>query len=376
MAHPALGAPTLYRGLAKPISGAKSVDEICERAGLNWKTESVPVQYTYGGKLYNGDERALLRSDNAKELAIVSDKFKIHQNTQIVDGLAKMAEAGHVKVTHGGSLEGGAVVFLHGTAERQFDLLKEPNPETVGKYYKPVKDSRKIGDIVRLDFSLRGGHRPGTPFVMQAVSLRLACYNGATSTAEECMLRLSHLQSLEKLNAGAINDFVTRNVAAFETYEQKARRLLKAKMDKRMQETYAIELVQPNLLDRVIEATKPIVAGSSAPVKLTGAQLLSEIMEHEDIVGKLIAGDFAKKNEELKLDRSTKQLLGVIENQPGYEMSKGTAWNAYNAVTYFVDHVRGRNDDHCVESSFQGNGAKLKSRALELAVEYTERLRA
>ena len=48
---------------------------------------------------------------------------------------------------------------------------------------------------------------------------------------------------------------------------------------------------------------------------------------------------------------------------------KGTAWAAWNAVTEYVDHHTGNDARRRMESSWWGDGAKVKSRAFELALE-------
>ena len=49
------------------------------------------------------------------------------------------------------------------------------------------------------------------------------------------------------------------------------------------------------------------------------------------------------------------------------------SYNAYNAVTWQVDH--GRETDASRESALLGDGRERKERALELGVEYVQALR-
>jgi len=48
---------------------------------------------------------------------------------------------------------------------------------------------------------------------------------------------------------------------------------------------------------------------------------------------------------------------------------KGTWWAAYNAVTEFTTHLRGRNSDARLDNMISGLGAALNDRALELALD-------
>jgi hypothetical protein len=65
--------------------------------------------------------------------------------------------------------------------------------------------------------------------------------------------------------------------------------------------------------------------------------------------------------------RVLERLLESYETQPGREFAPGTAWQAYNAVTYFVDHKRGR-DENRQDNSLFGAGAAPKRKALELVL--------
>jgi hypothetical protein len=56
-------------------------------------------------------------------------------------------------------------------------------------------------------------------------------------------------------------------------------------------------------------------------------------------------------------------VLAAIEHAPG--AVPGTAWGAYNGVTYYQDHMAGRSADLRLHSSWRGTGAKNKSTALK-----------
>jgi hypothetical protein len=112
----------LYRGMAKPIIGAKTGPEILQATGLDWKIDRVPLQYDYNGLQPFPDRDALVRNDTGKAIAHASrSSYHVHQNEEIIGGLVKLAEVGNIKVTHGGAVEGGTRVFIHGSIDKQFD---------------------------------------------------------------------------------------------------------------------------------------------------------------------------------------------------------------------------------------------------------------
>ena len=78
------------------------------------------------------------------------------------------------------------------------------------------------------------------------------------------------------------------------------------------------------------------------------------------------------KKEDKKLARTAEKVMDLIETQPGAEYQKGSWWQAFNAVTYAVDHELGRSADTRMTSAWFGTNAKKKVDALNLAVEMAE----
>jgi phage/plasmid-like protein (TIGR03299 family) len=79
-----------------------------------------------------------------------------------------------------------------------------------------------------------------------------------------------------------------------------------------------------------------------------------------------VNGKDAKKEQ----SKNAKRALEVIEQQPGFEYAPGTFWSAFNCATYLVDHELGRTADNRMTSAWYGQGARTKTNALELALEY------
>ena len=61
-----------------------------------------------------------------------------------------------------------------------------------------------------------------------------------------------------------------------------------------------------------------------------------------------------------------------MHKQPGANMSEGTWWSALNAVTYYADHVAGRDRNAALRSAWFGSKATMKRNALDLATEYAK----
>ena len=70
--------------------------------------------------------------------------------------------------------------------------------------------------------------------------------------------------------------------------------------------------------------------------------------------------------------RAVNQAMTVVNSQPGAEFARGTFWPLFNAVTFMTDHTMGRSQATRLESAWYGNSRKLKTRALETAIEMAE----
>jgi len=72
------------------------------------------------------------------------------------------------------------------------------------------------------------------------------------------------------------------------------------------------------------------------------------------------------------LSRPAQQAFEVLETQPGAEFGEGTFWQAFNAVTYTVDHLLGHSPVTRLQSAWYGSNRQRKVMALEKAVEMAD----
>jgi len=65
-------------------------------------------------------------------------------------------------------------------------------------------------------------------------------------------------------------------------------------------------------------------------------------------------------------------LQELFEDGRGANLPKvrGTLWGAYNAITEFVDHTRGRTEETRLEAAWFGAGKVTKEKAHEVAVSF------
>jgi phage/plasmid-like protein (TIGR03299 family) len=117
-----------------------------------------------------------------------------------------------------------------------------------------------------------------------------------------------------------------------------------------------------------------IATDKLAKYKEMAAFLGSKKAKHESIVEyfERVFPLSTPKEDTKEMSRNAKASLAILDKQPGHQYAEGTWWQPFNAVTFMTDHVVGRNADNRLTSSWYGQNKTLKTKALELAVEYAE----
>ena len=70
------------------------------------------------------------------------------------------------------------------------------------------------------------------------------------------------------------------------------------------------------------------------------------------------------------LSKKASRVVNLVDSQPGANYVPGSWWNAYNAVSYRIDHELGSTDDSRLTSAWYGSNKGLKTKALERAVQF------
>lgn len=65
--------------------------------------------------------------------------------------------------------------------------------------------------------------------------------------------------------------------------------------------------------------------------------------------------------------RCAERVIELFENGKGAQYGRGTLWNAFNAVTEYVTHERGKSPETRADSNWFGPGAQVLSRAVTVA---------
>jgi len=96
-------------------------------------------------------------------------------------------------------------------------------------------------------------------------------------------------------------------------------------------------------------------------------RLASRACNSEDLE-KYIKIVFKKESETPQFQTLKEKITANFEHGRGSELSRGTMWGAYNAITEYLGYEHGRNNDNRLNSLWFGTSDNLNQRAFDEAV--------
>lgn len=315
----AYAGETPWHGLGQQLTAGADIETWVREAGLEWDVALAPVLFQHG-EVTSAVEgrRVTYRTDTGAPLGIVGDDYRVVQPRAVVEWFRDLTEAGGFTLDVAGSLNGGRRVWalaqvgegatVIGQDEvRPYLLLATSFDGTMSTTAKftairvVCNNTITIATGVGHDGKLRDGEKDKT--------------DGPVVTC----VRIPHSATFDgdavKRQLGIVRD-------AFDEFLIKARLLAETKVDERF----------------VVEFLKSLL-----PKPATDGQVVED-------------------------GYTFKRLMATWKGEvPSATLpeAQGTAWGLLNAITWDVDHVRGR-DASRLNSAWFGTGDGLKSRALDL----------
>lgn len=296
-----------WHGLGQEMQDGMTLDQWRVAAGLDWEAKKQKVEFWTPEGYVKGDSNILYRSDNQKELGIVSDDYKVLQPKQVLDFYADLvADHGFEMETAGALHDGKRIWALARTG----------------------KDFRVAGnDLVQGYCLLATSFDKSLATRVQFTSVRVVCqntlamsYNAAKGTD---YISVPHSAIFDdrrvKIDMGIYAE-------SADTFEYNVNKLAMSKVSREDAVAFIMELMAPEAAKEGISTRK-----------------LNQVNE----VVNLFAG--RGKGSDLR-------------------SADGTLWGVVNAVTEYVDHYQGRTANTRMNSAWFGAGAELKSKAFKSAL--------
>lgn len=291
------------------------MDEAIKLAGLDWKVSTQPTYWVNEGVKVELPTRAIVRDTDKKVLGVVGPTYEPLQNDAAFRFFQPVVDAGEVTLETAGSLKGGRRVWI---------LAK-------------VKDG--CVDIVKNDpvetYVLLAHAHDGTMSIHTGMTpTRVVCANTlawAVSNKGSKLVRTRHTKNAEAA-LDEIRDVMDLTRAEFAATAEQFRSLARKGVNVDDLKKYVRKVFEPKLVEaRLADAT-----------------------EQEDEICK----------------RLTDKIIPLFESGAGTDIPgvRGTMWGAYNAVTEYLSHERGKTQDNRVDSLWFGDSAAKSRRALKLAL--------
>lgn len=318
-----------WHELGTVLDHAPTSKEAIIQAHLNWSVELFPVKahipqtlkdnsFTVAFEYADTDKMATVRMDNHETLGIVSDHYKIIQNTEAFAFMDSLVYNNDLFYESAGSLRGGKYIWL---------LARFPTEYAVSD------------DDISRDYVLLVSSHDGTKAVrILPTNVRVVCWNTMTyalkSAAEKMIIR----------HKGDIQNSLeeTRNIL--------------------------------HLLNSTNQQVHDMMKGLSN--KETPSEKVTEFINQ--VFPLPVVKDDETKEISTKLTNIRNRAQANFEEM-NTKATIGTAYGLFNSVTQYVDHQRGLKSLNSMnrreylvkrakifESSFLGSGLVLKQKALEV----------
>jgi phage/plasmid-like protein (TIGR03299 family) len=304
-----------WHELGNALPPKQSIEVWAQQAGMDWSICSTPVRYladqvgALGSIMSFEDQKVLYRSDTKAALAVVGNRYQVVQPKEVLEFYRDLTEVSGFELETAGVLKEG----------RKFWALAKTGKSAV------LKGSDVVNGYLLLATSCDGTlATTATPTTVRVVcnnTLTIAL-NGATSA-----IKVPHSTSFD---AQAVKKQLGIAVSQWDSFMYRMKTLSERKVKTHESMNYFLKV-------------------------------LCNTDGHSDPSGGLIN------------ERALKKVQALYEGHGrGAELAaaQGTAWGLLNAVTEFVDHERrARSQEYRLDSAWFGQGANLKQRALDQALQ-------
>jgi phage/plasmid-like protein (TIGR03299 family) len=310
---------TPWHQLGSALPARQPLEVWAKEAGMDWTICETPVRYmadqagALGQIMTFDDQKILYRSDTKAALSVVSGRYQVVQPREVLEFYRDLTEISGFELETAGVLKAG----------KKFWALARTGKEA----------SLKGSDLVRgyvllatsCDGSLATTATPTTIRVVCNNTLTIAI-NGATSA-----VRVPHSTAFD---AQGVKKQLGIAVSHWDSFMYRMKTLSERKVKPHEAMNYFLKV-------------------------------LCQADSHVDLAQGLMN------------ERALKRVQAIYDGSAGkgaeLASSQGTAWGLLNAVTQYVDHERrARTQDHRLDSAWFGQGAALKQRALDKALQLVD----
>lgn len=304
-----------WHGLGNRLPQQQSIDVWQKAAGMDWQIKETPVRFMADsagslGSIHSfDDQKVLYRSDTKEALSVVSQRYQVVQPKDVLEFYRDLTEVSGYELETAGVLKGG----------KKFWALAKTGQSTA------LKGNDQVNGYLLLATSCDGT----LATTCTPTTIRVVC-NNTLAIAVNGVPQAIKVPHSTRFDAQAVKQQLGIAVSQWDGFMYRMRMLAERKVKSHEAMNYFLRVlcdVQPGSID--------------------SAGLANE--------------------------RALKRVQALYEGQgrgAELEAAKNTAWGLLNAVTEFVDHERrARSAEYRIDSAWFGQGAALKQRALDAALQ-------
>jgi phage/plasmid-like protein (TIGR03299 family) len=307
---------TPWHSLGSALPPRQPIEVWANKAGMDWSIYETPVRFMTGEAGALGsiqtfpDQKVLYRSDTKAPLSVVGSRYQVVQPKEILEFYRDLTEVSG------------------------FEL------ETAGV----LKEGRKLWALARTG---KEANLKGNDLVKGYVLLATSCDGTLATTATPTTIRVVCQNTLSMALNGAVNAVKVPHSTVFDA------QAVKKQLGIAVSQWDAFMYRMKTLSERKVKSHEAMNYF---------LKVLCQVDDHVDSA------------EGLTNERALKRVQAIYDGGAGkgaeLASSQGTAWGLLNAVTQYVDHERrARTQDHRMDSAWFGQGAALKQRALDKALQ-------
>lgn len=296
-----------WHGLGNKLEEHQPLEVWAKQAGMDWAIKEAPVQFAVdGGSLVYPDQKVLFRSDTNAPLSVVSNRYQVVQPAQVLEFYRDLSEISGFEMETAGVLKGGKTIWALARTGQSI----------------AIKDNDVTNGYVLLATACDGTLATTAQFT----SIRVVCNNTLAIALSEgaCAVKVRHNTAF---NPQAVKAKLGISVSFWDRFSYSLKTMAERKVKTTEAFSYFMDVFA--------------APAGSAP-GLTNERAMNVAMALYEGKGR------------------------------GSELgsAKGTAFGLLNSVTEFVDHEkRARSADYRLDSAWFGQGAALKQKALDRALE-------
>ncbi len=306
---------TPWHGLGSRLSPKQPLEVWQHEAGMDWKIQDSPVHFksenigALGSNHSFPEQKVLYRSDTKSPLSVVSNRYQVVQPREVLEFYRDLTEVSGYELETAGVLKGG----------RKFWALALTGQSTA------LKGNDQINGYLLLATSCDGTlATTATP-----TTVRVVCNNTLT-IALDGTARAIKVPHNTRFDPQAVKKQLGIAVSQWDDFMHRMRML----SERKVQWHEALGFFMSVLCD----------ASPNSP--------LPAVLPNERAL------------------RKVQSLYEVQGRGATLVSAQGTAWGLLNAVTEYVDHERrARSTEYRMDSAWFGQGAALKQRALQAALQ-------